>query len=128
MYHPSTRECRKTVIALQVVLCRELIESPVVTGAIDPSVGAVAKARARAPWPIEATTIASAQVVDVATTKAVAQGAVAIASTAIVQGRAQRHNTVQGGGSEGPVEVGPIARVPWEVASTAEVTSHGGSS
>lgn len=97
-------------------------------GATGLSVSAVAEARVRAPWPAKAATIATAPVVHVATTKAVAQGAVAIASITIVQGRSQGHDTVQGGSSEGPVEVGSIARIAREVASTAEETSHGGRS
>lgn len=44
----------------------------------------------------------------------------------MVQGGAQRHNTVQGGGSVGPMEVGSIAGIPWEVVSAAEIASHGG--
>lgn len=105
---------------------RELRASPVVIWSHGPSVGAVAKARARAPWPIKAAPIATAQVAKVAATKTVAQGAVAIASITIIQGRAKGHDAVQGGGSEGPVEIGPIGRIAWEVASTAEETSHGG--
>jgi hypothetical protein len=103
----------------------ELIKIPAVTKATGPSVGAVAEAGARAPWPVEATTVATAQVVQVVAIKAVVPGAVGSA-TAIVQGRAQGHNAVEGGGPEGPVEVGSIARIAWEVASTAEITSHGG--
>lgn len=94
-------------------------------GAVSPSVGAVAKARARAPRPVKAATIATAQAANVAATKAIAQGAVAIASITVVQGRAQGHDTVQGHSSVGPVESGSIARIAWEVASTAEETSHG---
>lgn len=92
-------------------------------GTVSPSVGAVAKARARAPRPVKAATIATAQAANVAATKA--QGAVAIASITVVQGRAQGHDTVQGHSSVGPVESGSIARIAWEVASTAEETSHG---
>jgi len=76
----------------------------------------------------EETPIATAQVAKVATTKTVAQGAVAIASITIIQGRAKGHNAVQGGGSEGPVEIGSIGRIAWEVASAAEETSHRGRS
>lgn len=92
------------------------------------SVGAVAKARARAPGSAKAATIATAQVANVATSKAIAQGVVTIAATAIVEGRTQGHDTVEGGGSEVSVEVGSIARVTGEVAPTAKVTSHGGRS
>lgn len=53
-------------------------------GTVSPSVGAVAKARARAPRPVKAATIATAQAANVAATKA--QGAVAIASITVVQG------------------------------------------
>lgn len=91
-------------------------------GVIDPSVSAVAEARAGAPRPQKAAAIAAPQPIDVA------QGAIATATVTIVQGRAQGHDAVQGGVSEGPVEVGSIARIPWEVVSTAEVTSHGGRS
>lgn len=107
---------------------RELRASPIVIWSHGPSVGAVAKARAGAPWPITAAPIATAQVAKVATTKTVAQGAVAIASITIIQGRAKGHNAVQGGGSEGPVEIGSIGRIAWEVASAAEETSHRGRS
>lgn len=99
---------------------------PVVIWSHGPSVGAVAKARARAPWPIKAAPIATAQVAKVASTETVAQGAVAIAS--ITKGRAKGHNAVQGGGSEGPVEIGSIGRIAWEVASAAKETSHRGRS
>ena len=94
-------------------------------GATGPSVGAIAEARVGAPWPAPAAAV-TAPVVQVAPTKAEAQGAVAIASVTIVQGRAQGHDAVQGSGSEGPVEVGSIARIAREVASAAEETSHGG--
>lgn len=97
-------------------------------GAAGPSVSAVAEARVRAPWPAKAAAVATAPVVQVATAEAVAQGTVAIAAVTIVQGRAQGHDAVQGGGSEGPVEVGSVARVAGEVASAAEETSHGGRS
>ena len=80
-------------------------------GTVSPSVGAVAKARARAPRPVKAATIATAQAANVAATKA--QGAVAIASITVVQGRAQGHDTVQGHSSVGPVESGSIARLAW---------------
>lgn len=127
MYLPSTSIGRKTVVVLQVAPCTEdgsrVLWSP---AAVASSVSAVAKARARAPRPAAAAAVATAQVADVATPEAVAQGAVAIASITIVQGRAQGHDAVQGGGSEGPVEVGSIARITWEVASAAEETSHGG--
>lgn len=107
---------------------RESMGSSALPGAMGPSVSTVAEARVRAPWPAEAAAIATAPVVHVATAKAVAQGAVAIASITIVQGRAQGNDAVQGGGSEGPVEVGSIARIAGEVASAAEETSHGGRS
>ena len=128
-YLPSTSGGKKTAVALQVVSHTEKRRRVLqLSGAIGPSVRAVAEARVRAPWPAAAATVATAPVVHVATAKAIAQGAVAIAPVTIVQGRAQGHDAVQGGGSEGPVEVGSIARIAWEVASTAEETSHGGRS
>lgn len=103
-----------------------MVEGLVVIRAIDPSIGAVAEARARAPWPVEAATIATAWIL-VVTHTTIAEVAGAIdGSTAMVQGRTQRHNTVQGSGSVGSMEVGSMARIPWEVASTAEIASHGG--
>lgn len=127
MYLPRTSGGKKAAVALQVVSHTENRWKVLqLSGATGPSVRAVAEARVRAPWPATAASVATAPVVHVATAKAVAQGAVAVASIAIVQGRAQGHDAVQGGGSEGPVEVGSIAGIAWEVASTAEETSHGG--
>lgn len=87
---------------------------------VSPSVGTVAEAGVMAPWPDKAAAIAHV-VGEVVPTGAVGHGAVA----AMLQGRAQRHHAVQGSGSVGSVEVGSVARIAWEVASTTEVTSHG---